>query len=484
MELVARTRGKMLLTALAVLGATVVLYGSIKLSIEPYWLLAGMGAVVLALTAMRKWPVAVVAALLFVGNFKTTAAQGFSFADPTVVLLLLSAGAIVIELLFVISGDSEWSLQDALRGQQAGILSFIIFVTVVAVSYLYTSAPNYGWVKLSRFLAFKPLVFFAPFVLLKRERDVRQFLVAFFILGLALTAKDVYGFLHPTKEILSGDADTTRIGDAQLIGMTLLILFFSSHFRRFPKFLGLAVVLFLAFGMVVATARGPLLSVLFVLFAYSFIGRRIKTFVSYKQMLAGLLIFGAVIMAGVSGIVRYPAVQARVLEKQQELTAFFQGARDPGGTMQERLVFYRSAVSAFAERPLSGWGVGGWPVFFYGAEREDYPHNLILEIAAEQGYVGLMAFFAFLIAISGAGRRIWRLRPDLAFTLPLFSYSFLACMFSSDLNTRTLWFWAGAIFALSRMCESKASGRLQARHLNPSFLIPESVPEYSRVAVS
>ena len=482
MNLTARKRADVTLIATATLAVALVIFGSVRAGLEPFWLLTALAAIPVVLFLMRKLPVIVLTALLFVGNFKTVAAQGISFTDPTMILLLLSMGAVFIEILSTFSGDSEWSVQEALRGQTAGILSFLIFVAVVSLSYLYTIGPEYGWVKLSRFVSFKPLVFFAPLILFKRERDVHQFVKMFFILGLVLTARDVYAFLHPTQQIISGDADTTRIGDAQLIGMTLLILFFSNYFRKFPKILGLAVVLFLGLGLVAATARGPLLSVLFVLITYSFIAGSMRSSISYKQVLAGFLVLALLALPALSWVERYPAVYERILEKEQQLTAFVRGDRDPGGTLEQRLEFYRSAASAFAEKPLSGWGVGGWPVYFSGADREDYPHNLVLEIAAEQGLPGLIAFFAFLAAVCAAGRRIWRQRPDLAFPIPLLAYSFLTCMFSSDLNTRSLWFLAGTMLALSRMSLSESSARLQYQVPSSVFLIQDSVPDYSQVA--
>src|SRR5438270_7946559 len=351
-----RIRGEVALAAVGALAAMALICLSLVWSIEPGLVLAAIACILLALFAMRRWPVILLVALLFVGNFKSTAAQGISFSDPTMILLLLTAGAVFLDLLFMMGRVSEWSLQEIFEGQQFGIASFLAFVGVVAFSYLYTAAPHYGGAKLARFLAFKPLVFFAALILLRREKEIRQALVTFFVLGLALTAKDIFDFLHPTQRVLSGDADTTHIGDAQLIGMTLLILFFSSSFRRFPKILGIAVVLFLGAGLVACTARGPLLSTLFMLLVYSVIARKIKGFLSYKQILAGLVLFVVVITSALSQIDRYPAAQAKVAEKQQELVAFFQGASDPGGTMEQRLDFYHSAILAFARKPLGGWG--------------------------------------------------------------------------------------------------------------------------------
>jgi O-antigen ligase len=474
-----RIRGEHALAAVAGLTAIALAYLSLARSVEPAWVLAAITGVLLALFVMRRWPVLLLVGLLFVGNFKTTAAQGISFADPTMILLLLTAGAVFLEILFMLGRVSEWTLHDLFRGQQLGIISFVAFVSIVAISYLYTAAPHYGGEKVARFLVFKPLVFFAALILLKREKEVRQALAAFFTLGLALTAKDIFDFLHPTQRVLSGDTDTTHIGDAQLIGMTLLILFFSSSFRRFPKILGVAAVLFLGAGLIACTARGPLLSALFVLLVYSVVARKMKGFLSYKQILAGLVLFVVVIATALSQIDRYPAAQAKVAEKQKELVAFFQGASDPGGTMEQRLDFYHSAVSALAEKPLTGWGVGGWPVFYYGYERDGFPHNIILEVAAEQGFLGLAILFAFLTANWLAACNIWKLRPDLAVVLPLFAFSLLVCMFSSDLNARTLWFWGGAVFAINRMCISEAAAGMQLQSNSPYAVSQDPASQYA-----
>jgi len=51
-------------------------------------------------------------------------------------------------------------------------------------------------------------------------------------------------------------------------------------------------------------------------------------------------------------------------------------------------------------------------------------------------------------------------------------------MFSSDLNARTLWFWAGTVFAINRICLSKATAGLQLNS-NSACPIPKNcAPQY------
>src|SRR5947209_2761339 len=162
----AKNRSLVMLAGATAIDSATAMFLAFRMGFEPAWGLLAAAALAAACFVMRKWPVILLVCLLFVGNFKTTAAQGISFTDPTMILLLLTAGAVFLELLFILSRVSEWSLQDIFHGQQFGIISFVAFVSVVAISYLYTAAPHYGGEKVARFLVFKPLVFFAAIVLL------------------------------------------------------------------------------------------------------------------------------------------------------------------------------------------------------------------------------------------------------------------------------------------------------------------------------
>lgn len=436
------------------LGAgAITLYACFQFGIEPAWTIALIALVVAGFGMIRRWPLAPIAGLLFIGNFKSTPAQGISLTDPTMIVLLLASAAIFIELLLAVSSNSRPSLHQLFAGQALGVLLFLGFTTVLALSYLYSPAHYWGQEKLLHFVVFESVVFFAPLILIHCEDDLEQLLVTFFLLGLALAIKSLYVFLHPTAKVLAGEKDITHIGAAQLIGMTLLIFFYAQPFRRFPKILAVPV---LGIGMVACAARGPLLSMLIVMVVYSFAVRKNTGFVNYKQILRGIAIVVVVTGCALLWVERFPAAQAKIAEKQLELEAFAGGAHNPGGTMEERLDYYRSAISAFRKDPLIGLGLDGWTVYYYGFEKSDYPHNIVLEIAAEQGVVGLATFLAFLAAVWMASRRIWKQRPEHAFAIPLFLYSFLVCMFSGDINVRALWFWSGTIFAISRMCFSRA----------------------------
>jgi putative inorganic carbon (HCO3(-)) transporter len=87
-----------------------------------------------------------------------------------------------------------------------------------------------------------------------------------------------------------------------------------------------------------------------------------------------------------------------------------------------RVDIWQAAVDAFQERPLVGWGLNDFPTAYLALERTgrdflgtghfDVPptaHDLYLNVAAEQGLLGLAALLGLAIAI---GRLILLLRRD------------------------------------------------------------------------
>lgn len=56
-------------------------------------------------------------------------------------------------------------------------------------------------------------------------------------------------------------------------------------------------------------------------------------------------------------------------------------------SLTQRLAYWRYALTVIAQRPFSGWGLGNYP-FFHGCS----PHNTYLQIWAETGVLGFIAF--------------------------------------------------------------------------------------------
>ena len=442
-----------------------------------------------------KFHMVLIAGLLFIGIFKSQGATEISFRDPTLLLLALLAGAVVCQVLVRSRLNERVAWSGAIRGELGAVVAFLVLVAAVTISYLYTPAPISGANKLERFAAFVPVVFFSPLLLLHNEKQLKSFAIINLVLSLFLAFRSVLELMHtsPMAMELAGKGDITRIGDAQLIGSALVMLLYYKFVERHATLVTLVCIPILIVGLISCAARGPLVSlVIAVIFGFITVG---KSYVPPKVVLIGFVLGLVVAVFSTLWIEKFPAARDKFMHKEAEL-ALLSNLEDPGGTAGQRLQFYSRAWEGIKEKPILGWGVGAWVTYYYGydstAEHKGaklaflttYPHNLILEVAFEQGLFGLAALLSLIIL---AFRRLVRLPKvadgRFAFMYPLFLYCLLAGMFSEDINNRVLWTWCGMVFAVSHLATTEAkapAAHIVAMSEMVPRLLPCGVPQIKR----
>jgi O-antigen ligase len=427
------------------------------------WILAAVALAPFLLIAMRKFRAAFIPPIIFVGYLKTAESKGLSLTDPTIIALLLLCGSIVLDLLFVITRKDPNRQREFLT-QWKGVGSFGALAAVIAVSYLYSPAPTYGWDKLTRFLVISGILFFAPLVLIKRTDDVGHFTLAMLVCAILLSIKLLFGvndasWFGSTGHPLSSESrDVTQIGAGQVVGFGLLWLLFCPHYSLRRFWLMISVPLLCA-ALIASVARGPILFFVAVLVPFLFL-RRVRAAVTRTNVWLPLLLAGFLACAGsLHWLQRQEAAQQKFRTKRAEIEEVLRGSSTPTYTAGRRLTLYRWALRMFAEKPLTGWGLGGWSYYVFDRDVPAYPHNLVLEIAAEEGVMGLAALGTLLLCVASAMRRIWRSSPDLSFIAPVFAFSLLATMTSGDINVnRPLWLWCGVIFAFAGIVRRRLQG--------------------------
>jgi O-antigen ligase len=155
------------------------------------------------------------------------------------------------------------------------------------------------------------------------------------------------------------------------------------------------------------------------------------------------------------------------------------------GSAGERLGFYRATLAAIPNQPLLGTGIGSWSTFYYGNDQRNYPHNLFLEIAFEEGLIGLAAFLT-LLALVGASifRMLGASRSHFLVLGLLVLYCVIVSLFSGDLDdNRVLWFWMGMTLSVCKLVEFRVSAfratQKAARRANAGATHASSDPTFA-----
>ena len=303
--------------------------------------------------------------------------------------------------------------------------------------------------KVARFVTFEVIVFFAPLLLLKNKKDMQQLLLAIVGLGCALAAKVILELTHPSNQVLRGNEDVTRIGESELLGIAFLICLYSPAIKiRIVKF---ACVIYFLFSVVACAARTAILATIVSLLVSACFTRSGIGMLSRKTVMSGLVLAALVATPAFMWLRNVPAAEGKVSWKTAELESFISGAPIQTGTMSSRLDFYQSALHVLAHHPGFGLGVGGWSIFYYDQDVLHYPHNMVLEVAAEQGTVGVAILVALLSILFRAGLRLLRYDRNLGFVFPVLVFSLCYHFTTGTVESRELWFVCGLVAAASRL---------------------------------
>jgi len=337
------------------------------------------------------------------------------------------------------------SLPELFRGQWLVISAYVLFAGAVLASYAYTTAPNYGGVKLLRFLLIGTLFLYSGIILVRNEEEFRR-IAGIFVIAACVTSFQM--ILHLEHRAVGEETDITRIGAGWLLGMGILLLLGYPIVRNAKRHLFCVVVALplLSAGLIASASRGPMVSLAIALL--------LTMFWFAKRQFAAIRIWVAVLLVG-SCVASFFYLRHRDPDKYNaklsEMIALSSG-HQASGSGAKRLDFYGRTLAAIPDNLWLGQGIGSWSVFYYGKDTRDYPHNLLLETMFEEGVVGAVLFLLFLGSLAMAIRRM-HVATDFQYGVlaGLLVYCVSVSMFSGDLDdNRILWLWAGVILAVCR----------------------------------
>lgn len=220
-------------------------------------------------------------------------------------------------------------------------------------------------------------------------------------LGLArIKYAQIYGSVLEPR--LAGPLGDPNFFAQVLVMLVPLALFTAWEARRATaRAFAVAAAALVTAAAILTYSRGGALALGGVL-ALSLLSRRARL----REVSAGLGLLALLLLLVPAGFTRRLETISQILPGQEEEVL------KPDSSFEQRKLLTAVAWRMFLDRPLLGVGVGNYTVHFddyaeevgsvareyEGLGERHYPHSLYLEVAAETGLVGLVAFAAVLLA--------------------------------------------------------------------------------------
>jgi O-antigen ligase len=328
--------------------------------------LIGIGGVIIAVIGAFLTPQLLLALFLVAGGLKSAPWLSGVPGDLTI---LTAAG-----LIAAIAVRSFRS--DGIRAFPPATIFAAALAGLVVLSVLWSPAPDLGLDKALRFETLTMLAFVAPFVLVRTRGDLYRLMI--FLLAVALTAVPGADPNQPLT-VAGGDSEIelalyASTGLVACAGYLMLV-------GRSPlRFLWAIPALYLGGTVISAGSRGVLVgSVL----ALGVIG--VRAVAASRSKVIPIVIMVAAVIAALSYV---STLTGPAAQKYQGLLGNNQAT-----TLGKRDFLLQDGIDMALAYPM-GRGASGYQfeVLF------PYPHNAFVEVAAEQGIIGLGLLVALMAA--------------------------------------------------------------------------------------
>lgn len=262
---------------------------------------------------------------------------------------------------------------------------FIVLVTMMIASLMYTPVPEAGAEKLARFLTVTGIVIVAPFFLLGSPQAMKRFLAGFSVLAYAICTYSLTG-LGGSERLATPTSNTIGLGH---IACALIILIWFAVVPRFSfpqRMLTYTLLIVPGLALIGSGSRGPAVALAIVVLA---------SLIFYKQLLLDLAC-----LVGI-GLLALPF--AKIPDSSLEYMGSLIRSRSVSGLLSFRGELLDYGWKLLQQHPLIGTGIEGFRYYSPNAGVYKWPHNIFLEVACELGIpVGLLLCFLFGTALREA----------------------------------------------------------------------------------
>ena len=336
---------------------------------------------------------------------------------------------------------------------------FLIFGLFLGISYIYTASPDYGFRKILRFNTFAVTMFITPLLIIKSPADSKRLLSYFYFLLVIIIGIMLLQFVYFLKwgdfaivlaywnRISIPGANPIQVSRYLAIGAAMMIALLIRN-KPSQSLHYFSILFMILLSIILSGSRGPLVSIIIGSIVYAILYERKH---SSRIFGYGILAVGTIIIL----LILLPeSLTQRFFDISQGSVIITQQGVQRISTIATRFEFWSMSLQAWFSSITSffiGLGAGGFSSLFIWRDWHWYPHNLIFEIIAELGMVGLVIGVLFIIKtyqIINKGIQRGSFTDHSALWVAGTVVMFIAAQFSGDINdNRILWMFIGISIA-------------------------------------
>jgi O-antigen ligase len=371
--------------------------------------------------------------------------------DITVIATLIIWLGLVKILL-----EGNWKLPSE---QKSIVYLFLIFGLLLGISYIYTVSPDYGFRKILRFNTFAVTMFISPLLIIKSPADSKRLLSYFYFLLVIIIGIMLLQFVYFLKwgdfaivlaywnRISIPGANPIQVSRFLAIGAAMMIALLIRN-KPSQSLHYFAILFVILLSIILSGSRGPLVSIIIGSIVYAILYERKH---SSRIFGYGILAIGTIITL----LLLLPeSLTQRFFDISQGSVIMTQQGVRRISTIATRFEFWSMSLQAWFSSITSffiGLGAGSFSSLFIWRDWRWYPHNLIFEIIAELGLIGLVIGVLFIIKsyqIINKGIQRGSFTDHSALWVAGTVVMFIAAQFSGDINdNRILWMFIGISIA-------------------------------------
>lgn len=326
---------------------------------------------------------------------------------------------------------------------------FSILAVYFMVGLLWTQSQGYGFDKVWRFIVLTGWAFVESIFVSSGFSSFKRFFWALTTVA-AVMAIDAlmrwrgFGRIAFVTAFGSNYIALARAGGLGFLTATGLLLPLGQ--KRTVRFILWIAAFLCLWAALSAGARGPVLALFVSSLLFLVTGLRgLRLLMDRFTLRLGVVLILIGVLVWVFGQILFPTLFFRFRVFTTEI----------GRSALERFNLYRIAIDLWADSPIWGHGPGQFGAKVTGEDIRLYPHNILLELGAEVGVIGVIVFTSFVGYTFGKGFQLLfhskgLIRIVVRYLLAACSFLLLNAMVSGDINdNRLLFTFIGLTSALS-----------------------------------